>query len=74
MPEPYDALAASRPDVVHVQHTKFFGVGIVKTSENFGTQADWPSHPELLDWLATEFEGPLKWDMKAIQRENVLAR
>lgn len=46
---------------------KFFGVGIVKTTENFGSQAEWPSHPELLDWLATEFVR-LKWDMKAMLR------
>ena len=32
-----------------------FGVGIVKSSENFGVQAEWPSNLELLDWLATEF-------------------
>jgi hypothetical protein len=46
---------------------KFFGAGIVKTTENFGSQAEWPSHPELLDWLATEFVR-LNWDMKAMQR------
>ena len=34
---------------------KFFGVGIVKTSENLGVQSEWPSNPELLDWLATWF-------------------
>ncbi len=46
---------------------RFFGTGIVKTTENFGSQAEWPSHPELLDWLATEFVR-LGWDMKAMQR------
>jgi hypothetical protein len=51
---------------------KFFGVGIVKTSGNFGSQADFPSHPELLDWLATEFVR-LGWDMKAIQKEMVMS-
>jgi hypothetical protein len=51
---------------------KFFGVGIVKTSENLGTQSEWPSNPELLDWLASEFVR-LNWDMKAIQKEMVMS-
>ncbi len=50
----------------------FFGIGIVKSSENFGSQAEWPSHPELLDWLATEFVR-LKWDMKAMQKTIVMS-
>ena len=56
---------------------RLFGVGIVKTSENFGSQAEWPAHPELLDWLAVEFTNPTtlpnvgderakSWDMKAM--------
>ena len=46
---------------------RFFGIGIVKTSEDFGSQAEWPSNPELLDWLAVEFVDR-KWDMKAMQK------
>jgi hypothetical protein len=44
---------------------RLFGTGLVKTSENFGSQAEWPSHPELLDWLAVDFV-ERKWDMKGM--------
>ncbi len=45
----------------------YFGNGIVKTAQDFGSQGDSPTHPELLDWLATEFISN-GWDMRAMQR------
>jgi len=46
---------------------ELFGSGIVNTSEDFGTQGDRPSHPELLDWLATEYRAR-GWSTKQILR------
>ncbi|MHC4995606.1 MAG: DUF1553 domain-containing protein [Planctomycetota bacterium] len=48
----------------------FFGRGLVKTAEDFGSQGTPPSHPELLDWLATEFVA-LDWDIKAMLKRIV---
>jgi len=62
----------------------FFGTGLVKTANDFGSQGEWPSHPELLDWMAVQFRegggditgaapqprsGP--WDVKGMIRRIV---
>lgn len=50
----------------------YFGIGLVSTSENLGTQCEPPSHPELLDWLAVEFMDH-GWSMKNMHREIVMS-
>ncbi len=68
--------APNNPLTARVQVNRYwellFGAGIVASSENFGTQAEWPSHPELLDWLATEFIR-LGWDTKAMLKAIVMS-
>ncbi|MFP6581813.1 MAG: DUF1553 domain-containing protein [Candidatus Hydrogenedentota bacterium] len=51
---------------------QFFGAGLVATSEEFGTQGAWPSHPKLLDWLAVEFmeQG---WSLKELCKTIVMS-
>ncbi len=51
---------------------RFFGRGLVATSGDFGAQGEWPSHPELLDWLASELVRR-DWDLKALQKTIVLS-
>ncbi|HND53704.1 MAG TPA: DUF1553 domain-containing protein, partial [Pirellulaceae bacterium] len=59
-----------------------FGTGIVKTAEDFGSQGEPPSHPELLDWLAVHFQQPAlapgdatpkPWNVKALLKLMVMS-
>jgi hypothetical protein len=51
---------------------QFFGAGLVRSVDDFGMQGDYPTHPELLDWLAVEFRaGPKPWSVRHIVRQIV---
>ena len=57
---------------VNRQWQAFFGKGIVRTTEDFGTQSSTPTHPKLLDWLATEFVQN-GWSMKSLHKLIVMS-
>ena len=58
---------------------QFFGTGLSKTLDDLGSQGEWPTHPELLDWLAAEFMEPTldgsshPWDVRHLLRTIVLS-
>ncbi len=52
---------------------EIFGQGLVTTLDDFGTMGERPTHPELLDWLAVQFQTNWDWSMKRLLREMVLS-
>lgn len=63
---------ASRVAVNRIWY-QIFGTGLMKTNADFGLQAEMPSHPELLDWLAFQFQNELKWSTKELIRYIVMS-
>ena len=53
---------------------QLFGIGLVETLEDFGSQGDIPVYQDLLDSLALRFQGDLKWSQKALLKEILLSR